>query len=442
MQLVKVDLLKNHPLNTYFFDDMTGQKWEEFKASVQTSGIIEPVVCTKGMTIISGHQRVRACRELEIPEIMCEIRNLDDEQDKEEITKQLIETNIRQRGNINCSAMQMSRIIEALEPFYGVQRGNNQHKEDSANCTILKTQEELAAELGFDIDTYKRFKRLGDLIPEFQAMVEEGNISYTTAAGLVSRLSPEEQKALSDALPVGEKVTAAIAKQYLALIEQKEHEVTSKEKELVKLAALVKEYEDIDRSKESELDKIDERQAQKIQELEAKLADVKAAADEELIQKNYELQLKEKKQMSDIEDLKKSLAARQDAYEKVKKQLEKTVDDSDEIDQMAGEIKELEEAVSAKDEELRQLRAQLESHGTMAQKSEFTIYRLQDIAVNVAGECYAYSTMVDADYLNVSLDDLLATNDKLRAAIDGLEHIKKLVSERTISINKNTKGVA
>ena len=135
--------------------------------------------------------------------------------------------------------MQMSRIIEALEPFYGIQRGGD-HKSDNAQKSkgqidpliANKTQEELAAELGIDLKTYKRYKQLGDLIPEFQTMIEEGNISYTTASDLVRRLSPEEQKTLSDALPVGEKVTAAIAKQYLALIEQKEHEVTSKEKEI------------------------------------------------------------------------------------------------------------------------------------------------------------------------------------------------------------------
>lgn len=38
MQALKVQDLKPHPKNEYFFDDMTGQKYEEFRESIRTSG--------------------------------------------------------------------------------------------------------------------------------------------------------------------------------------------------------------------------------------------------------------------------------------------------------------------------------------------------------------------------------------------------------------------
>lgn len=43
---------------------MTGDAWEAFKESIKTSGIIEPIVVTKDMIIVSGHQRVRAAKNL------------------------------------------------------------------------------------------------------------------------------------------------------------------------------------------------------------------------------------------------------------------------------------------------------------------------------------------------------------------------------------------
>ena len=42
-----------------FFDDMVGEKWQDFLQSIKTSGIIEPVVLTQDYIVVSGLQRVR-----------------------------------------------------------------------------------------------------------------------------------------------------------------------------------------------------------------------------------------------------------------------------------------------------------------------------------------------------------------------------------------------
>jgi len=74
MQEINVNELRPHPKNDYFFDDMSGQKWNEFLESVKTSGIIEPIVVTQDKVIVSGHQRVRACKELGISKIKAEVK--------------------------------------------------------------------------------------------------------------------------------------------------------------------------------------------------------------------------------------------------------------------------------------------------------------------------------------------------------------------------------
>ena len=101
MQQIDINELKPHPRNNEFFDDMSGEKWTEFLESIRTSGVIEPIVITTDMTIVSGHQRVRACKQLGINSVLCEIKTYKDE---DSVIKDLLETNIRQRGDVGGSA--------------------------------------------------------------------------------------------------------------------------------------------------------------------------------------------------------------------------------------------------------------------------------------------------------------------------------------------------
>lgn len=120
MQEILVSELNPHSKNDYFFDDMSGDKWEEFVESVRTSGVIEPIVITQDKVIVSGHQRVRACKELGITSINAEVRIYDDD---DAIIKDLLETNVRQRGDIGGSTVKLGRRIKELERIYGVRNG-------------------------------------------------------------------------------------------------------------------------------------------------------------------------------------------------------------------------------------------------------------------------------------------------------------------------------
>ena len=67
----------------------------------------------------------------------------------------------------------MGRIICELERIYGIRQGNNQHSSNGTNLT----QEELAQKIGIDLTTYKRDKKILELIPELQEMVGSGNLT-------------------------------------------------------------------------------------------------------------------------------------------------------------------------------------------------------------------------------------------------------------------------
>lgn len=63
VQKVSVDILKVHPRNQEFFDDISGQDYENFKKSIKEEGIISEIIVAPDMTIISGRQRYKAAKE-------------------------------------------------------------------------------------------------------------------------------------------------------------------------------------------------------------------------------------------------------------------------------------------------------------------------------------------------------------------------------------------
>lgn len=221
MQIVKVKDLIPHPRNNDFFDDVTGKRWDEFLESVKTSGVIEPIVITEGKVIVSGHQRVRACKELGIEEIMAEIKLY--EGDEKKIVKDLIETNVRQRGTIGGSDQQIVARVDALKDWYGVHHGNNQHtKEDSANGEVLNGEsepskmEDILKILGLSRKQYDTAKKITDkAIPEVQQLIDKGTVSRRTVTDLIAKLSEEDQKKLVDSLPEDVKLTAKSVDEYI-----------------------------------------------------------------------------------------------------------------------------------------------------------------------------------------------------------------------------------
>ena len=200
-----IDELKPHPRNDYFFDDITGESWKRFLNSVRTSGVIEPIVVTQDNIIVSGHQRVRACKELGIKEVECKVGHYDSE---DEILKQLIETNLIQRGIGNLNPVKFGRCILELERLYGIKNGNNQHTgrvpQVAEGSTI--TQADLAAKIGISVDSLNRYKQLTTAVPEIQQLLQDKVISPSAVRSIVKRLSNEEQEKLARDLAGKEKV--------------------------------------------------------------------------------------------------------------------------------------------------------------------------------------------------------------------------------------------
>lgn len=84
-----------------------------------------------------------------------------------DILLDLLETNIRQRGDVGGSAKKVGLRIKELERLYGIKNGNNRYEKNSN----LKTQEQLASDMNMDVRTLHNYKLLADIIPELEELI-------------------------------------------------------------------------------------------------------------------------------------------------------------------------------------------------------------------------------------------------------------------------------
>ena len=89
----------------------------------------------------------------------------------DEVLLDLLESNIRRRGEIGGSAKKVGKRIKELERLYGIEHGNNQHDRTSNNFKSSKTQSDLGAQMGISVDTLQNYKLLADMIPELSDLV-------------------------------------------------------------------------------------------------------------------------------------------------------------------------------------------------------------------------------------------------------------------------------
>ncbi len=102
----------------------------------------------------------------------------------DEVLLDLLEFNIRRRGEIGGSAKKVGKRIKESERLYGIREGSaggngsNQYvkKELEPNSSVeaKKSQCDLAAQMGISVDTLQNYKLLSEMIPELSDLVDTG----------------------------------------------------------------------------------------------------------------------------------------------------------------------------------------------------------------------------------------------------------------------------
>lgn len=192
MNMTKLSALKPHARCEYYFDNITGDKWESFKASIRQNGVIVPLITTADGTIVSGYQRYRACKELGIKTVPCEVADFADE---DAVLRTMIESNIRQRGIVNQPSVKLGRMMLELERIAGV--GGR----DSGGAVAHggTTRAAIRKDLGIDSNVAKCSKGLVSMPESVQELVNEGIITPRVAYDNLCRrdVTPEVQESVA-----------------------------------------------------------------------------------------------------------------------------------------------------------------------------------------------------------------------------------------------------
>lgn len=228
---ISVDVLKVHPRNEEFFDDISGEEYQRFKESIKEDGIIQELIVAPDMTIISGHQRCKAARELGIKMVPVRIREDLDTEDKK--LKVLLAANF---GRLKNDEGKQRKVAAEYVKLRGFKNGG--HREAQRQVGTVLTLDEIAVELGTSKRNLQRMIRIeNSLTEEMKGFLDDGVISKTIASDLVAALSPEEQEELISSLDATKKVTKVQMQKYIDEIKRlKENPVMPADYERTKTA--------------------------------------------------------------------------------------------------------------------------------------------------------------------------------------------------------------
>jgi ParB/RepB/Spo0J family partition protein len=186
---LNISIIKMHPRNQEYFDDIEGEAYERFKNSIKNDGILTPLLVAPDMTLISGHQRLKAAKELGIDTVPVIVE--EDLKSESEIFRKLLAANF---GRFKNNPIKQAKFIEEYEKQCGVRQGSAGNADPNNSGGI--TQKDVAKQFGISDDQLRNYKKLLTLIPDLQDMVETDKLSATTAYKVYAKLSPDEQKKL------------------------------------------------------------------------------------------------------------------------------------------------------------------------------------------------------------------------------------------------------
>lgn len=262
---VSIDVLKIHPRNTEFFDDISGKQYEEFKNSIKEEGIISEIIVAPDMTIISGHQRYKAAKELGIKIVPIRIR--EDLIDENKKLKVLLAANFGRSTNDESKQRKVAVEYVKLCGYKNGEMGNGRKKECQLGTPTQLTLDEIAEQLGTSKRDLQRALSIErNLTEPMKQLLDDGVISKTIASDLISSLSNDEQEELINSMDITKKITKGQVQQYIDRIKQLEND-NPKVKELqTQLSELKAEKNILERKV-----KLNQEEADKYNELKSKI---------------------------------------------------------------------------------------------------------------------------------------------------------------------------
>lgn len=217
MQKININVLKPHPNNNDYFDDLSGEEFERLKNSIRDEKIYTDILVSPDMTIISGHQRVRAAKELGFSLVPIKID--EDLQDEDSKLRALISNNFGRRKN---SPEKDRKALATYVALRGYEHGGSRCQ----NGTLKLSLDEIAKELNTSKRNLQRALSIErNLTDSMKEILDKGVITKTLASDIIASLSDEEQQELIKSFDKDKKYTQKQVEEYIAQLKSKDDKV-------------------------------------------------------------------------------------------------------------------------------------------------------------------------------------------------------------------------
>ncbi len=200
--IIEIEVDRINPFENHPFRVLDDDKMRELEESILNSGVLNPVIVRPddddGYEMISGHRRLFAAKAVGLNTIPAFVRPMTDD----EATIVMVDSNIQREELLPSEkAFAYKMRYEAMK-HQGSRSdlASSQNETKSSvkstsyqNGTKLRTDEELAKQLGESKNQVYRYIRLTELIPELLEMTDQGRVPLLTAVD-ISYLDEKLQK--------------------------------------------------------------------------------------------------------------------------------------------------------------------------------------------------------------------------------------------------------
>ena len=181
-----------HPFEGHPYQVRDDAEMNTLVESLREHGILTPLIVRpledtpNEYEVISGHRRLHAAQKAGISEVPAFVHAIS----REEAAIQLVDSNLHRE-----------HILPSEKAFaYKMKYEAMRHQGTSSQLgTKLRSDEEMAAQVGESRNQIQRYIRLTNLIPPLLTLMDEGRIAFTVGVEL-SYLTREEQRAVLEAI--------------------------------------------------------------------------------------------------------------------------------------------------------------------------------------------------------------------------------------------------
>lgn len=194
-KIINIDINNLIEFKEHIFNEISESKFGELKESILQNGVLDPIIVRNikdnNYEIIAGHNRVRACKTLNMKTVPATIKNVDDDTAK----LIMIDTNINRRDKLL-----PSELMKAYSMKMEILKKNKvgQPVPNGENLTESKeTREKIAERENVSGRQITRYLRLKELIPEILRFVDKELLPFLVGVELSYLKAQDQQTILS-----------------------------------------------------------------------------------------------------------------------------------------------------------------------------------------------------------------------------------------------------